>query len=345
MFRPASASSIFVLVGLTGLASACGGSSPSSPAPNTPAADAGATAPPAGKTFPTAEAAPNYEGTSFAQAQIFDLESEVWLDETKLIEGLDDAKLVFMGEQHETAPAQELELWVLQRLTKRHPDVALAMEHFQHDEQPVIDDYLAGKISGADFEKKSDPWPNYATFWKPLVEHMKSEGRPVIGLNVPKEALNEIYGQYPKTPLTVFNAWGDSFKYASSIAPRPVAKWDATYKAYFETNFDYEVHGKQMGMTPAEALPYFTDLAHIRDETMAYFAAKALDTAGNGRVFVVAGDWHVQTGLATPDRAARYRGGADAFQLVTTIPAAKFDELRAKTISGRKLARFVIVYQ
>jgi len=321
----------------------CGGSSPSPTAPNTnPATDAGA-ATKSGRTFANQADAPKYSGTAFAEMQLFDLDKNEWLDEAALLEGLDATKLVFMGEQHETAPVQELQLWLLERMTKRHDDVTLAMEHFQRDEQPVIDSYLAGKISTADFERTSDPWPKYATFWKPLVEHMKAAGRPVAALNVPEEALDSIYGAYPKKPLEVFNGWTSSFKYASSIAPRPLPEWDATYQAYFETSFDYNAHGKQMGMTRADALVYFTGLAHIRDENMAYFTAKALE--GGGRVLVVAGDWHVQTGLATPDRVARYRTDGEGFALVTTTPASKLEEVRGADVSGRKLARYVMVYQ
>ena len=93
----------------------------------------------------------------------------------------------------------------------------------------------------------------------------------------------------------------------------------------------------------AEALTYFTDLAHIRDETMGYFVAEELKKGG--RVLTVAGDWHVQTGLALPDRAVRYAGDSPEAELVTTSPAASLEQVRAKSASGRKLARFVLVYE
>jgi uncharacterized iron-regulated protein len=296
-----------------------------------------------GKTFATAAEAPKYDGAAFRGMQIFDLEKGVYLDEPALLTALDASPLVFFGEQHETAPVQELELWLLTRMTDRHPDVSLAMEHFQHDEQPIVDAYIAGTIDTAEFEKTSQPWKTYTTYWKPLVEHMKALGRPVIALNVPDEALQTIYSAFPKTPLEVFNGWTSSFKYAGSVAPRPVGAWDATYKSYFESNFDYDAHGKSLGLSREDALTYFTDLAHIRDETMAYFLAQGL--AAGGRVLTVAGDWHVQTGLATPDRAVRYAGTSPHVELLTTIPAARLAEVRDKTVSGRRVARFVFVYE
>ncbi len=296
-----------------------------------------------GKTFTTPDTAPVYAGTNFASMQIYDLDANVWLDETALLEALDDDKLVWFGEQHETAPVQELELWLLQRMTKRHADVTLGMEHFQHDEQAVIDSYLAGSISETDFEATSSPWNNYATYWKPLVEHMKSQGRPVVGLNVPDEALSSLYGAFPKSPFTVFNGWDSSSPFDAAIAPRPIPKWDDTYKAYFETSFDYAAHGQKLGLSYADALIYFTDLAVIRDETMGYWAAQSL--GAGGRVMVVAGDWHVQTGMATPDRAVRWAGNSPKTDLVSTTPKSKLDAFKTKTVSGRKLAHFVLVYE
>jgi len=306
---------------------------PTTPAPSDPAA---------GKTFSSAADAPKYTGTSFAAMQVFDAEKNVYLDEAALVAALGEVKLVFFGEQHETAPVQELELWVLTRMTAKYADVSLAMEHFQRDEQPVLDDYVAGALGEADFEKQSQPWANYAKYWKPLVDHMKEKGRPVVGLNVPKEALDTLYAAYPKKPLDAFNALNDSFKYAGSIAPRPIPAPDDAFKAYFAANFDPAAHSG-MGMSAKESLAYFTDLAVIRDETMGYFAAKEAEKGG--RVLTVAGDFHSQTGLATPDRAVRYWGkDASAYRIVSTTTTAKLAEAREARVSERVLSRFWLVY-
>ncbi len=319
----------------------CASSAPPTTPTTTPAPDSGAPAAVEGKTFPTAAEAPKYDGTAFAGMQIFDAEKEVYLDEDAFILALGEARLTFFGEQHETAPVQELELWVLTRMTAKYDDVSLAMEHFQRDEQPVLDDYIAGKTTSDAFEKSSQPWKSYAVYWKPLVEHMKSKGRPVVGLNVPDEALETIYAGYPKSPLQVFNAFPSTFKYDASIAPRPIAAGDAVYKGYFAANFDASAHSG-MGMTKEETLAYFTELAVIRDETMAYFAADELGKGG--RVMTVAGDFHVQTGLATPDRAARYGGEGTTYRLVSTTTTAKLEQMKKSLVGDRHLARFWLVY-
>jgi uncharacterized iron-regulated protein len=297
---------------------------------------------PKGKTFTSSADAPSYDGNSFTGMQIFDLERGVYLDNVALLEALDKVKLVFFGEQHETAPVQGLELWFLEQATQRWNDVSLAMEHFQRDEQGVIDDYFADKISTAEFESKAQVWPNYGKFWRPIVEHAKAQGRPLVALNVPKEALSEIYGRGTQvSPLTVFNAFPASHRYNASLPPRPLPAWDETFKAYFKSNFDYESHAKGLGLSYEDGLTYFTDLAHIRDETMAYWVSEEVNKGGH--VVTMAGDWHVQTGIATPDRAARYATGQPV-ALITTSPKAKLDALMKSEVSGRKVARFFLAY-
>ena len=80
------------------------------------------------KSYPTAAEAPSYDGTHFRRMQILDLEAGVYLDEAALLEATDEDRVVYFGEQHETAPVQELELWLLQRMSERHDDACASAD-------------------------------------------------------------------------------------------------------------------------------------------------------------------------------------------------------------------------
>lgn len=294
-----------------------------------------------GQSFPDPEDAPRYDGEFFEGMQIYDVAGDVWLDEAALLVGLDPARLVFVGEQHKTAPIHELQRWVLERMLARHGEVALGMEQFQRDEQGLIDDYLAGAIDAAMFEAQAQPWDDYAQYWKPLVELMKAEGRPVLALNVPDEAFDSVYAAFPTSPLSVVNGWSDAAPYADDVAPRPIGPWDALYQGYFEGSYDYESHGKDWGLSYEEALAYFTDLALIRDDTMGYWLAEHLE-ATSDRIVVVAGDWHVQTGLATPDSAGKFVEVER--RLITTATPATLASVMAAGHGERAVADYILVY-
>lgn len=294
-----------------------------------------------GQSYPDPADAPRYEGEHFAEMQIYSVADDLWLDEEALLSALDPAPLVFVGEQHMTPAVHELQRWVLEREVARHEDVGLAMEQFQRDEQGVIDDYLAGAIDGAAFEAQAQPWEGYAQYWKQLVEVMKAAGRPVYGLNVPDEALDGIYAAFPARPLDVINGWSDAAPYAADVAPRPIGPWDATYQGYFEGSYDYASHGQDWGLTYEEALDYFTDLALIRDDTMGFWISEHLEATG--RLVVVAGDWHVQTGIATPDSAGKF--AEVERRLITTATPQTLAAVKAMAHEGRPVADYILVYK
>ena len=97
-----------------------------------------------------------------------------------------------------------------------------------------------------------------------------------------------------------------------------------------------------MGLSYPDALHYFTDLAQIRDETMAYWIARGLAERAP-HLMVVAGDWHVQTSLAVPDRVARL-APSKKILTITTAPSNRLAEIRDFTYADRKVADYVITY-
>jgi len=282
-----------------------------------------------------------FDGEGFGHARVLRLADGAWVDAEAFVSALAENDAVFFGEQHQTAPVQALERWIFAKLEPRMPSLSLAMEHFQADEQPVIDRYFRGEIDQATFESQAQVWTGYATYWRGLVEDARARRRPLVGLNVPKEVLSGIYGAFPAWPLDVFDGIPVAASSSAWLPARPLARWDATYQGWFETSYDYASHGQAWGLSYPDALRYFTDLALIRDETMALWTVRALS---HGPVLVVAGDWHVQTGLAVPDRVARDLP-AKKIVTVTTIPHARVDEIRDFAHAGRRAADWVITYE
>ncbi len=97
-------------------------------------------------------------------------------------------KVIFIGEEHLSKESHEAELAVLSGLVGHDPNLVLALEMFERDIQPLLDDYLRGKVSEVKFLEGSRPWPNYAEDYRPLVELAKSRSLPVIAANVPRRA-------------------------------------------------------------------------------------------------------------------------------------------------------------
>ena len=96
----------------------------------------------------------------------------------KLLGILSGADVVFLGETHDDDTTHRFESAVFDgMLTRRPSKVVLAMEMFECDVQPQLDEYLAGKIDEATFLSKSRPWGNYREAYRPLIEKAKAAGR------------------------------------------------------------------------------------------------------------------------------------------------------------------------
>src|SRR5205823_13287665 len=69
---------------------------------------------------------------------------------------------------------------------RSRPKVVLSLEMFERDVQPVLDDYLAGRIPESEFLARSRPWDRYATDYRALVQLARARGWPVLAANVPR---------------------------------------------------------------------------------------------------------------------------------------------------------------
>ncbi len=110
------------------------------------------------------------------------------LSRKESFEALIDFNVIFVGEIHGSRFAHRAELILLTGLSKRDPNLVLALEMFERDIQDVLDAYLRGKVSEEKFLKRSRPWPNYQEDYRPLIAFAKKRGIPVIAANVPRRA-------------------------------------------------------------------------------------------------------------------------------------------------------------
>lgn len=98
------------------------------------------------------------------------------------------AEAVFLGETHLDRLTHEAELAFLTGLAAaRDGRVALALEMFERDVQPVLEDYLAGRVTEEDFLARARPWPNYRTDYRPMIEFARARGLPVWASNFPAD--------------------------------------------------------------------------------------------------------------------------------------------------------------
>ena len=130
-----------------------------------------------------------------------------------VVAAADDARVIFVGETHDDPGAHALQLDLLRRLvgeteedttvasndgTRSRP-LALSMEMFERDVQPVVDEYLAGLITERHFVDDARVWSNYAKAYRPLVEFARTHDVPVLAANAPRRYVNRVFRKGPES--------------------------------------------------------------------------------------------------------------------------------------------------
>ncbi|MDF2158390.1 ChaN family lipoprotein [Algoriphagus sp. CAU 1675] len=99
----------------------------------------------------------------------------------------EEASVVFFGELHNNSLAHWFQLQLLKGLQAKHPDLVLAAEFFERDDQLNIEEWFAGKITEKNFEAEAKLWNNYQTDYRPLMRFAQEKGLDFVASNVPRK--------------------------------------------------------------------------------------------------------------------------------------------------------------
>lgn len=99
------------------------------------------------------------------------------------------ADVLFFGEFHDNAAIHHLEDELFQALySLKGRNLALSLEMAEKDTQPVLDDYLDGRIDEEAYLAQNRPWPNYKDAYRPVVEFAKAKHLSVVAAAIPRPA-------------------------------------------------------------------------------------------------------------------------------------------------------------
>lgn len=217
-------------------------------------------------------------------------------------DALKDYDVIFIGELHDHTANHLAEMALLRALHARRPLLALSMEQFERDVQPVLDDYLAGKIGEETLKAKGRAWSNYAEAYRPLVEYAKDHRLAVIAANAPTSLVRcvgrEGAGFLARLPADK-RGWAAAELHAE----------DGPYKEKFLRFLSGDAAHGGPADADAEAARARADRSFAaqvtRDDTMAESIANFLRAHPGHRVVHVTGAFHVAERLGTVERLKR----------------------------------------
>ncbi|EGQ8447486.1 TPA: ChaN family lipoprotein [Vibrio alginolyticus] len=222
------------------------------------------------------------EVTSFYDYQLYTPSGE-HIALSKLPIELQQADVILIGEWHTHAGVHRFQTDMLKQLTSYDRSLALSMEQFTRDKQPVVDAYLRGEIGEQYLMKQANAWPNYESDYRPLVEFAKQKNLPVIAANAPKSIVRCIGRQ----GLDYINKLDDDQR---MFIAQAINTGNSPYKEKFMASMH---HGK-----PEQTEKQFA--AQVTwDETMAESIVSYLDDNPGAQIVHVAGKFHTEQGLGT----------------------------------------------
>ena len=234
-----------------------------------------------------------------------------------IVEQLKAARVVYLGETHDRESDRFQQLAIIQALFQHNPRQAIGMEMFQRPAQPLLDLYLAGKISAAQLRQQSEfdkrwgfKWESYA----PILEFAKAHKLPLIALNTPTEITRKTAKQGLNSLTTT------ELQYIPPIAE--IDRSNLTYQQMILAS--YQQHA---GIVPiaSKSFDRFYTAQLLWDETMAERVANFAKQNPDRQTIVIAGSSHIIYGYGIPDRVMRRMGNSTRFNQKTVLLSHDLD--------------------
>jgi uncharacterized iron-regulated protein len=218
----------------------------------------------------------------------------------EIVRQLQAATVIYLGEIHDRAADRQQQLAIIQALLDFQPRVAIGMEMFQRPAQPILDRYLAGKITEAELRQQTEfdlrwgySWDDYVS----ILRFAKTHRLPIIALNTPTEITRKVAKQGLES-LT-----GDDLLYIP-----PISEIDRTNTKYQKIIWaSYQQHAKNASIN-SKSFDRFYTAQLLWDETMAERIAKFVTNQPDDQILVLAGQAHITYGHGIPDRVRRRLG-------------------------------------
>jgi uncharacterized iron-regulated protein len=200
-----------------------------------------------------------------------------------VIERLAEADVVFLGEFHDQPTHRGFQLALLEKLLERAPDLALGLEFFSREDQPLLDDLALGHISEVAFRSRVRAAGGYP--YRDLLRLARKRGIRLSGLNLPRRVVSRVASRGWESLSAAERARWPKPSEASPDYRRLVKKAYTEFEGHHKADFQQ-----------------FLTAQTLWDSTMAESIHRNLEEHKARPLVVVVGMMHVAYGLGIPSR-------------------------------------------
>lgn len=210
-------------------------------------------------------------------------------------------RVVLLGETHDDPDHHRWQLQTVAGLYALHPKLVLALEMFPHRHQSVLDQWVAGELSPAQFLERSEwrkVWGQDSELYLPIFQFARMNRVPMLALNVDRRLTREVgekgWAQVPSSER----------EGVSDPAPAGPEYLRVLWQSFRE-------HARDGQPTPVEApeledpaFRRFVDNMLLWDRTMAQTIAERVNRDEGTLVVGLVGSGHLREGFGVARQLA-----------------------------------------
>ena len=199
---------------------------------------------------------------SFEEGEIISTKLGKPVSFNELLADLSGAQIIYIGEKHTNVEHHRIQLKVIQAIFKENSSMAVGMEMFSRERQPVLDGYIQGTLDERSFLKESsyfDDWRMNYHLYKPIIDYVKAHRIPLIALNVEKELTQKVAREG-------LNGLSDDEKKA---LPSAMDFSDPRYRARLEEIFSFHASNEKL-----PEFDFFLPIPGLSDQTSTQYLYK-----------------------------------------------------------------------
>jgi uncharacterized iron-regulated protein len=233
---------------------------------------------------------------------------------SQMIEELEGANYVFVGEVHDSMKCHQIQLQVIKALHEKKLPLAVGSEMFWAKSQPEIDRWLAGDMSEENFIRLyyrnwKLPW----SYYRDIFLYLKKQKIPLLGLNIPWSVSQKV---------ATDGAVSLTKEELSELPPGLSCDVGPGYKDYIHQIFTEHAHQQD------DSFQNFCEAQVLWDKVMAWHLIK-YEKKNPATVVVLTGLVHAMR-RGIPSRVAELQKNATSRIIIPQVPGINIQSITAK---------------
>ncbi len=241
---------------------------------------------------------------------VWDSAAGTFITVETMLDRLDDAEVVYVGETHTDFAHHLAQLAVLESMQERNRSLVMGWEMFHSSQQPLLDAYTYGQLTEVEWLDAiywAETWGHAYPYYEPLLDFARDEGVRIFGLNAPRTVVRGVRIE------------------GEENLPEDLAWW-LPGGFWLRLNIDSETEYKAWFMETARHMPSATDsmmesMFHSQtawNEIMGWNVVKAFNIIPDPdlQVLVIVGSGHAVFRQGIPTRVDIFKPGLDQIVII-----------------------------